>query len=91
MSKEPGLYSTDFAHAFSELLEKAGTTCYKISQYSHVDEAYLSRLRNGEKGNPSPEILVRILLGLVHHSNKIDINDAERLFNSVGRSIHVQA
>lgn len=85
------LYSKDFTEVFSNLLEKYGVTCYQISQYSHLDQGYLSRLRNGEKHNPSPETLVKISIALAHSSNKVKLYDIEALFNSVGRSLQIKA
>jgi len=82
-----GPYSNDFAKVFSKLLKKADTSCYKISDYAYLDEAYLSRLRNGEKKNPSPQTLIKISLAFAHLSPVITINDIEKLFNSVGRTI----
>jgi len=83
-----GLYDgNDFSAVFSGLLQKTGVSCYRISQFSHLDEAYLSRLRSGEKKNPAPETVVKIALALVHFSDKVDLYDVEALLNSVGRSI----
>ena len=82
-----GLYSEDFSKEFSKLLEKAGISCYKVSQYTHLDEAYLSRLRSGEKRNPSPETLVKISLALAHYGEQVQLHDIQRLFRSAGRCI----
>ena len=82
-----GVYSNNFAEAFSQVLEKANVSCYKISQYSHLDEAYLSRLKNGEKHNPSPETIVRISMALAHLSAEVKLYDLEKLFNATGRSL----
>jgi len=82
-----GLYANRFAEAFSRLLEETGLSCYKISQYTDIDQGYLSRLKNGEKGNPSPEIIVKISLAFARLSNKIRIYDIEPLFKAVGRSL----
>ena len=87
---EPGIYSRDFAEAFSKLLEETSISCYQISQYTHLDQAYLSRLKNGKRDNPSPETLVKISLAFVHLSRSAKLYDIERLFNSVGRSIHLK-
>lgn len=84
-----GLYLDDFSEVFSKLLEKTGISCYQISQYSHLDQAYLSRLRNGEKRNPSPETLVKISLAFTHYSDKVNLSAIQKLFKSVGRSLHV--
>ena len=82
-----GLYSDDFAQVFSKLLEKTGISCYQLSQYTHLNQAYLSRLRNGKKQNPSPETVVKISLALCYYSNQVQLHDIENLFKSVGRSI----
>ena len=86
---EPSVYSDDFSRAFSGILEKTGVTCYQISGFAHLDQAYLSRLRSGEKTNPSPEAIVKICLAIAKFSEKATIQDFELLFKSVGRSLHV--
>ncbi len=88
MVTEP--YGNDFSLVFSKLLEKTHITCYQISEYSHLDQGYLCHLRNGEKNNPSPATIIKISLALVHLSPKIQINEIEHLFNSVGRSVSVR-
>lgn len=72
---KPGLYIDTFPEVFNQLLDKSDTTCYKISQYSGVNEGYLSRLKSGEKRNPSIEILMSLSFSLVHFSDKIDLHD----------------
>jgi len=83
------LYNSDFSTVFNRLLGKADISCYRISEFSHIDQGYLSCLRNGTKKNPSPETVMKIGLALVHCSDKISLVDIERLFNSVGRSIRI--
>jgi len=82
-----GLYTNDFSKAFSDLLKKGGVTCYQINQYTDLDQAYLSRLKNGGKNNPSPETIVKIAIALSHLGKGIELYDIEGLFNSVRRSI----
>ena len=82
-----GLYTNDFSKAFSALLEKGGVTCYQIYQYTGLDQAYLSCLKNGKKNNPSPETVMKIAIALSHFGKGIKLHDIEVLFNSVGRSI----
>jgi hypothetical protein len=84
-----GLYTNDFSRIFSKLLEKSSISCYQIHQYSGIDQAYLSRLRSGEKCNPSPEVIMRIVLALA--CNKVTMYDIETLLNSVGRSLRIKA
>jgi transcriptional regulator with XRE-family HTH domain len=84
-----GVYSNSFSQAFSQLLETASVSCYQISQFAHLDQAYLSRLKNGEKQNPSPETIMKISLAFAHHSDKIKLYDIQKLFKSVGRSLNL--
>ncbi len=84
-----GLYSTNFSEVFSTLLAKTGISCYQVSQYSHLDQAYLSRLKSGQKQNPGTETIIKISLALTHYSVKIELHDVQRLFKSVGRSLDV--
>ena len=81
------LYDKDFSIVFNQLLGKANISCYQISQFSHIDQGYLSCLKKGTKKNPSPAIIIKIGLALAHCSDKVTIIDIERLFSSVGRSI----
>jgi len=83
------LYKKDFSIVFGQLLEKANISCYRISDFSNIDQGYLSCLRNGTKTNPGPETIMKISLALVHCSEKITLIYIERLFSSVGRSIRI--
>ena len=84
-----GLYQNTFAEAFSKLITKYGVTCYQIHQFNHLDQAYLSRLKSGDRNNPSPETIVKISLALCHLNEKIKLSDIETLFNSTGRSLKI--
>ena len=81
------IYSKDFAKVFSYLLEESGVTCYQIKQYTHLDEGYLSRLKNGERHDPSPETIIRICLALAFRSKNLKLYHFEKLFNAAGRSL----
>ena len=82
-----GIYAKDFAAVFAKLLEESGVTCYQIAQYAHINEGYLSRLKRGEKNNPSPETIVRICLALARFSDKVSLYDLNELLTSVGRTL----
>ena len=84
-----GIYQNSFAEAFSKLLAESEVTCYKIQEFTHVDQSYMSRLKSGEKTNPSPETIMKIGLGLVHYSSKVKVSDIEKLFKSAGRSLNL--
>jgi transcriptional regulator with XRE-family HTH domain len=84
-----GLYRDQFSDVFSRLLEKSGISRYGVSKFSGIDQAYLSRLRKGDKDHPSPEVVMRISLALVHWSDKLSLHDIEELFNSTGRTLNI--
>ena len=84
------LFRNDFCKMFDNLLKRTGISCYQISKYTNLDGAYLSRLRNGGKNNPSAETIMKISLALAHLSKDIALHDIEELFGAVGRSIHVK-
>jgi len=85
-----GIYSNGFSRAFSDLLVRTGVSCYDISQYSHLDQGYLSRLRNGHKSNPSPETIMRIGLALAHLGKDVRLTDVEKLFRAEGRTLFLK-
>ena len=84
-----GLYHNNFTEAFSKLITKSGVTPYKIGQFTQLDQAYLSRLKSGERNNPSPETIVKIGLAICHFNDEIKLSDIEILFNSTGRSLRI--
>ncbi|MBT7081880.1 MAG: hypothetical protein HN929_10500 [Chloroflexi bacterium] len=84
-----GIYTAEFQTVFSDLTNRFKVTCYQIHTVSGIDQGYLSRLRNGDRDNPSVEIVMRIALALMRCSARITMHDIERLFRSVGRSIGV--
>jgi hypothetical protein len=85
-----GLYQNNFTEAFLKLITKSGVTPYQIHQFTHLDQAYLSRLKSGEKNNPSPETIVKIGLAICHFNDKIKLSDIEVLLNSTGRSLRIK-
>lgn len=87
---EEGLYNHNFSRAFSKALEKTGVTCYQIHNYTGLDQGYLSRLKSGEKGDPSFQVIVRLCVALAHYSSDFTQHDAEKLFGSVGRSLQIR-
>ena len=82
-----GIYAQDFAKVFSRLLEENDISCYAISQFTGLDQAYLSRLRGGRKDNPSVATVIKICLALAKLGKNIKLPDIEELFHAVGRSI----
>jgi predicted transcriptional regulator len=82
-----GIYAQDFAKILSKLLEENNISCYSISQFSGLDQAYLSRLRAGQKDNPSSATVIKISLALAHLGKNIKLHDIKELFHAAGRSI----
>ena len=84
---EDGLYNNNFSQVFSGFLAKTGVTCYQLHRYTGLDEGYLSRLKSGEKQDPSFQTIAKITLAFAHYSRDFSVNHAEALLNSVGRSL----
>ncbi|MGA2160309.1 MAG: helix-turn-helix transcriptional regulator [Dehalococcoidia bacterium] len=83
------LYGYGFADRLAKLLEQHNVSCYKIAEFTHLDQSYLSRLRSGDK-HPSPETLVKISLALVKYGADIRLPDIESLFQACGRSLNIK-
>ena len=81
------IYTNNFCEVFAKVLADTGVTCYKISQYSGLDEGYLSRLKSGLKENPSPETIIKICVAIVFHSKDTKLHEIEALFNATGRTL----
>jgi len=81
------IYTNNFSKVFDKVLAETGVTCYKISQYSGLDEGYLSRLKSGLKDNPSPETIIKICIAIAHYSERTKLHDIEALFNATGRTL----
>jgi transcriptional regulator with XRE-family HTH domain len=77
-----GIYSSNFSEAFTRLLKKTRVSCYKIAQFTGLDQGYLSRLRNGCKHSPSIDTVMAIALAFVHYSKEVSIEDVEELLQS---------
>lgn len=55
----------DFATELNRMLELSGKSITTVAELSRVDRAYLSRLLTGDKTNPSPDVLVRLWIGVI--------------------------
>lgn len=90
MAIKTGILNNQFPDRFSSLLEKSGVTCYQISEFTGIDQAYLSRLRNGSKHNPSAEVVIRIGLAIVRYRQGINLYHVEQLLNSAGYTLKLK-
>ena len=87
MAIKTGILSNQFPEKFSNLLERSGVSCYQISEFSGIDQAYLSRLRNGLQRNPSAELVIKIGMGLVRYGKGINLYHIEQLLSSAGYTL----
>ena len=74
----------EFAAVLKRLRLKAGKSRYKLALWSGLSEAYLLRLENGERTNPSRDVVLLVALALVSSSETIDLYDIEELMLSAG-------
>jgi len=72
----------EFASALKRLRIKAGKSRYKLAQWTGLSEPYLLRLENGERANPSRDVVMMLSLALVAESQAIDLYDVEELMLS---------
>ena len=72
-------YASDFSRLLRHLTAKSGKTRYRLAQCSGVDEAYIFRLENGKRHNPSRDMVLKLGLGLMHGSSSITIYDVDEL------------
>ena len=70
---------TEFSKILKDLMDKSGKTRYRLAQCSGVDEAYIFRLENGERRNPTRDIVMKLGLGLMHDSSSVTIYDVNEL------------
>ena len=89
MTIQAGLYSGRFSEKFRGFLVRYRVTCYQISQLSGLSQAYLSRLKSGERQNPSPETIIRIGIAGARLNSQVGEEDVEHLLNSIGRSLRI--
>lgn len=75
---------TEFSATLKRLRRKAGKSRYKLAQWTGLSEAYLLRLENGERSNPSRDAVVLLALALVSDGQSIDVYDVEELMLSAG-------
>jgi transcriptional regulator with XRE-family HTH domain len=74
----------EFGDTLKQLRTKAGKSRYRLAQWTGLSEAYLLRLENGERANPSRDVVLLIALALASGSPNIDIYDIEEFTLSAG-------
>ncbi len=90
MAIKTGILNNQFSEKLSNLLERSGVSCYQISEFTGIDQAYLSRLRNDLQRNPSAELVIKIGLALVRYGKHINLHHVEQLLNSAGYTLKIK-
>ena len=73
-----------FADALKRLRLKAGKSRYRLTQFSGIDQAYILRLENGERTNPSRDVVLMLALALVENSETVGVYDVDELLLAAG-------
>ena len=73
-----------FADALKRLRLKAGKSRYRLTQFSGIDQAYILRLENGERSNPSRDVVLMLALALVESSEDVGVHDVDELLLAAG-------
>lgn len=71
-----------FASTLKQLRLKAGKSKYRLAQYSGLDQAYIHRLENGERRNPSRDVVLMLAIALVENSDGVNVHDVDELLLS---------
>jgi transcriptional regulator with XRE-family HTH domain len=73
-----------FGETLKTLRVRAGKSRYRLAQYTGLSQAYLMRLENGERANPSRDVVLMLGLALVENSESVAIWDIDDLLLSGG-------
>ena len=71
-----------FGDTLKKLRTKAGKSRYRLAQYSGLNGAYILRLENGQRSNPSRDVVIMLGLALVENSDSVCIWDIDALLLS---------
>ena len=73
-----------FGETLKGLRMKSGRSRYSIARYCGITEAYILRLENGERSNPSRDVVLMLGLALIKGSEGMNIWDVDLLLLSAG-------
>ena len=73
-----------FGETLKGLRQRSGRSRYRLAQYCGISEAYILRLENGERSNPSRDVVLMLGLALLNGSDTLDIWDVDVLLLSAG-------
>ena len=72
----------DFGKTLKKLRTQASKSRYQLAQYSGLSQAYLQRLEEEKRVNPSRDVVLMVGLALVESSDSVDIWDIDELLMS---------
>ena len=75
-----------FSARLQTLRRRTRKSKYRVAKYSGLDQAYILRLENGEKTNPSRDVVLRLALALAHNSDAVSIDDVDELLLAAGHA-----
>ena len=75
---------TEFADLLQQLRERAKKSRYELHKVTGLDQAYLKRLEDGSKTNPSREAVLMLGFALVRGNEAIHIEDIDELLLAAG-------
>ena len=73
-----------FGETLTSLRLRSGRSKYRLAQISGITESYILRLENGERSNPSRDVVLMLGLALLKGSETLDIWDVDVLLLSAG-------
>ena len=74
----------NFGETLKKLRTGAGKSRYRLAHYSGINEAYILRLENGQRSNPSRDVVMMLGLALVEKSDSVAIWDIDEMLLSAG-------
>ena len=73
-----------FGETLKTLRLESGKSRYRLAQFTGILEPYIMRLENGERSNPSKDVVLMLGLGLLTGSDELDIWDVDVLLLAAG-------
>ncbi|MBI2953389.1 MAG: helix-turn-helix domain-containing protein [Chloroflexi bacterium] len=75
---------SEFASLLQHLRRRANKSRYELHKVTGLDQAYLKRLEDGSKTNPSREAVLMLGFALVRGNEAIHIEDIDELLLAAG-------
>lgn len=75
---------SEFAQLLRDLRERARKSRYELHKVTGLDQAYLKRLEDGSKSNPSRETVLMLCFALVRGNEVLGIEDIDELLLAAG-------